>query len=200
MTKQMLKTAAAALAIMSLSATGACASKSAEIVAPLSVSNSQMQNAAALSSQWVDGRRQEMTGLEHVEEGGKLIRKAQKDERKATEKLNKAVTESDEQRAAYVRLVAGFGGASMPSAVETEIKALKKAADDWSDAYKRVEKQKSRVSDAQLEIANGESMVRTGNEMIATGREKMRVAEAESQGYQSDPTVLIADEPLVDMN
>lgn len=200
MTKQMLKTAAAALAILSLSATGACASKTAEIVAPLSVTNSQMQNATALSSQWIDGRRQEMTGLEQVEEGGKLIRKAQKEERKSTEKLTKAVTVSDEQRAAYVRLVAGFGGATIPSAVDTEIKALKKAADDWSDAYKRVEKSQSRVKEAQLDIANGESMVRTGNEMIATGREKMRISEAQSQGFPAEPAVLINDQQFVDMN
>ena len=79
-----------------------------------------------------------------------------------------------------MRLVNGFGGASTPAAVETEIKALKKAADDWKDAYERVVKADAAMKDAQLAIANGQSATRTGNELIAAGREKMQRAENES--------------------
>ena len=180
MKKGMFLTAAAILALTSLSATGAQAGKPKDIVAPLAITASQVDNAHELSALWVDGRRQEMTGLAQIEDGEKLIRKGQKDERKASEKLTKATMISDEQRAAYTRLVAGFGGAATPAAVETEIKALKKAADDWKDAYERVEKADAKLKDAQLDIANGQSAVRTGNEAIASGRDKMRRAETES--------------------
>lgn len=180
MKKGIFTTTAATLALTALSATSAYAGKTADIVAPLSVASSSAENADELASVWVDGRRQEMTGLDQIKAGEKLIRQGQKNEHKATEKLTKFVAASDEQKAAYVRLVAGFGGAATPAAVETEIKALKKAADDWSDAYERVEKAQAKLQDAQSEIANGESAVRTGNELIAVGREKMRRAETES--------------------
>ncbi len=193
MKKGIFTTAAATLALTALSATGANAGKTADIVAPLSVASSSVQNADELAAVWVDGRRQEMTGLDQVKAGEKLIRQGQKNERKANDKLAKFVAASDEQKAAYVRLVTGFGGAATPAAVETEIKALKKAADDWSDAYERVEKAQAKLQDAQSEIANGESAVRTGNELIATGREKMRRAETESH-----PDYNAARAPLID--
>ncbi len=189
MKKGMFLTAAAVLALTSLSATGAHAGKTRDIVAPLSVTASPAANADELADLWVDGRRQEMAGLAQMEDGEKLLRSGQKDERKATEKLAKAAAVSGEQRAAYMRLVAGFGGASMPSAVETEIKALKKAADDWSDAYKRVEKAKAKLAAAQADVANGQSMIRTGNEQTSAGRDKMRRAETQSRPdfQMSDP-------------
>ncbi|MFC2951009.1 hypothetical protein ACFOOP_03670 [Marinicaulis aureus] len=200
MKKELFVTAAAILALSSLGATGAEAGKPKEIVAPLAVSAGQAENANELAALWVDGRRHEMTGLAQIEDGEKLIRKGQKDERKATEKLAKVIAISDEQRAAYIRLVAGFGGAATPAAVETEIKALKKAADDWKDAFERVEKAQSNLKDAQLDIANGQSAVRTGNELIASGREKMRRAEIESRpGYVAQitaPAQQVAVEPV----
>ncbi|GJL91733.1 hypothetical protein [Hyphococcus sp.] len=180
MKKGIFTTAAATLALTALSATGAYAGKTADIVAPLAVASSPVQNADELSAAWVDGRRQEVTGLDQVKAGEKLIRKGQKAERKATDKLAKLVAVSDEQKAAYVRLVTSFGGAATPMAVETEIKALKKAADDWSDAYGRVEKAQAKLTEAQADIANGQSAMRTGNESIAVGREKMRRAETQS--------------------
>ncbi len=192
-------TAAAVLALTSLSATGAYAGKAADIVAPLSVSTSQAVNANELVAVWVDGRRQEVTGLEQLKSGEKLIHQGQKDERKAAEKLAKLTAISDEQKAAYARLVAGFGGAATPMAVETEIKALKKAADDWKDAYARVEKAQTKMADAQAEIASGQSTVRTGNELIAAGREKMRRAETESHPHYVAET-LRTETPTVDMS
>ncbi|WP_428407031.1 hypothetical protein [Hyphococcus sp.] len=178
--KKRLILSAAILALTSLSATGAEAGKLKDIVAPLAVTESAAPNANELSALWVDGRRQEMSGLAQIEDGEKLIRKGQKDERKSSEKLEKAVAVSNEQRAAYARLVAGFGGAATPAAVETEIKALKKAADDWKDAHERVGKAEANLKEAQLDIANGQSAVRTGNELIASGRGKMHRAETES--------------------
>lgn len=170
----------AMLAVTSMSASSAEAAKPRDLVAPLSVSAGHAGDPEALSALWIDGRRQELNGQSQVEDGTKLIRKAEKDERKASAKLAKMTAISEEQRAAYVRLVNGFGGASTPAAVETEIKALKKAADDWKDAYERVVKADAAMKDAQLAIANGQSATRTGNELIAAGREKMQRAENES--------------------
>ncbi len=177
--------AAMALMLSTFTVTGASAGKTDEIVAPGAITDSASPVASELSQLWVDGRRQEVTGLAQIKDGEKLIKKAQKDERKAMEKHAKALKASDEQRAAYARLVAGFGSALTPYAVETEIKALKKAADDWKDAYQKVEKADAKVKEAKTALANGQSTVRTGNELVAAGREKMRRAEVESApGYQ----------------
>ncbi|MCK5749138.1 MAG: hypothetical protein KAH44_23185 [Oricola sp.] len=140
-----------------------------------------------------------MAGLAQVEDGEKLLRKSQKEEHKASAKLQKATIQSDEQRAAYARLVSGFGGAATPAAVETEIKALKKAADDWKDAYERVEKAQAKLNDARTAIANGQSEIRTGAELAEAGRDKMRRAEIQSQPayYSDEPTSsLIAGDPV----
>lgn len=179
-----LTSAAIALALSTMSVSCASAAKPAEITPPAVITNSDSAQAAELSSVWIDGRRQEMTGLVQIKDGEKLIKKAQKSERKAAEKLTKANATSNEQRAAYTRLVAGFGQAAMPYAVETEIKALKKAADDWKDAYQQVEKAGANLKQAQAELAAGQSSVRTGDELVAAGRAKMRRAEVESApGY-----------------
>lgn len=184
--KKGLIVTAAVLALASLSVTGAEAGKGKDLVAPLEVTGSSASNAEELSGLWVDGRRQEMTGLAQIKDGEKMVRTGQKDEIKANEKLTKVTVVSNEQRAAYVRLVKGFGGAATPAAVETEIKALKKAADDWKDAFERVEKAEASLKAAQLSIANGKSAIRTGNELVTSGREKMRRAEAQSQpGYSA---------------
>lgn len=176
---------AIALMLSTLTVTGASAGKNDEIVAPVAITDSVSPVASELSQLWVDGRRQEVTGLAQIKDGEKLIKKAQKDERKAAEKHAKALKASDEQRAAYARLVAGFGAALTPYAVETEIKALKKAAGDWKEAYQKVEKADAKVNEAKTALANGQSTVRTGNELVAAGREKMRRAEVESApGYQ----------------
>lgn len=174
-----------ALMLSTVSVTAASAGKNDEIVAPITITDSASPMASELSQLWVDGRRQEVTGLTEIKDGGKLIKKAQKDERKATEKHAKMLKASDEQRAAYARLVAGFGAALTPYAVETEIKALKKAAGDWKDAYQKVEKADTKLNEAKAALANGQSTVRTGNELVASGRKKMRQAEVESApGYQ----------------
>lgn len=171
------------LAALSLSTLSACASNAAkpkDIAAPLAISSSNVADADALARMWVDGRRQEINGLAQVKDGEALIRKAQKDERKAAEKLSESRVSSEEQRVAYTRLVAGFSDASTPAAAKDESKELKKAANNWKSATKRVEKEESRLAEAQTRIASSQSSVRTGAEMIASGREKMRSAEMQS--------------------
>lgn len=184
MKTRLFTTVAMALMFSTLSVTGAYASKTDEITAPVTITDSASPMAAELSALWVDGKRQEFTGLAQIEDAEKAIKKAQKDERKAKEKLAKVQLTSDEQRAAYTRLVAGFGAAATPYAVETEIKALKKAADDWKKAYQKVETQTAALKEVQTDLANGQSALRTGNELVATGRKKMNRAETQSApGY-----------------
>lgn len=184
MKKGMFTSAAMALLLSTMSASCATAGKPLEITAPATITNSASPTSRELSSVWTDGRRQELTGLDQVKDGEKLIKKAQKDERKATENLTKARTASDDQRAAYARLVAGFGQAITPYIVDAEIKALKKSAGDWKTAYQKVGKADDDLKAAQAELATGQSTVRTGNELVAAGREKMRRAEVESApGY-----------------
>ena len=174
-------TAALSLMLSVLGTTNAFAGKLDEIIAPISVTNSNSANSTELTSLWTDGKQQEIIGLDQINDGEKLIKKAQKEERKATEKLGKVQALSDEQRAGYKRLVSSFGVALTPYAVETEIKTLKKAADEWKDVYQRLEKADARVKEAQAQLAAGQSSVRTGNELVLLGREKMQRAEAQSK-------------------
>ncbi len=187
--------AAAILALSSFGATGALAGKPKDIAAPLAISASGADDADKLADIWVDGRRQEMTGLAQVKDGEKAIRKGRKAERKASEKLVSVTAGSDAQRAAYIRLVSGFGRAVTPAEVGPEIKALKKAAGDWENAYERVVKAKANLKAAQLDIVTGQSAVRTGNELIASGREKMLRSET-----QSRPDYLVEPDPQIDLN
>ncbi len=180
----LITSATLALLLSTMSTTAAFAAKPQEIEAPLTIKNSASPAASQLSSAWTDGRRLEITGLDQIKDGEKLIKKAQKRERKVTAKLAKARATSEEQRAAYARLVAGFGKALTPYAVETEIKALKKAADDWKDAHQILEKADADLKEVLAQLAAGQSTVRTGNELVASGRAKMRRAEVESApGY-----------------
>ncbi len=180
MKNRLFTSVAMTLLLSTMSVTGAMAGKAKEITPPVTISDSGSPNVTALSSLWIDGKRQESDGLEHIKDAEKAIQKAQKNERKATEKLARVRITSDEQRAAYKRLVAGFGAAATPYAVETEIKALKKAADDWKKAYQKVEKQSAELKEAQTNLANGQSALRTGNELVAAGRAKIVRAETQS--------------------
>ncbi len=170
---------AAAMALTTLSACGSNPAKPKDLTAPLSVSSSQAANADALARMWVDGRRQEINGLAQVKQGEEQIRKAQQDERKAAESLAEKRVYAEGQRAAYER-IAGYSDALTPAGAKAESKELKKAANDWKDANKSVEKEERRLTDAQTRIASNQSSVRTGNEMIVSGREKMRSAEMQS--------------------
>ncbi|MEQ8178986.1 MAG: hypothetical protein RIC52_13440, partial [Amphiplicatus sp.] len=192
MMQRCLATTAAAALLLGLSMSPAAAGKLKQIDAPAFVSASAAADSATLATMWVDGKRQELNGLDALEGAEKALRKAQKSSAKADAKLAKAQAVGIDQRTAYKNLVANFGDASDPKSIGSEIKSLRKAQDNWGDALKTAEKAEAAVIKARSEVAAAESAQRTASEQVSLGRQKMQ--QAEQQARPADAAIADAAE------
>lgn len=155
----------------------AFAGKPRQIEAPAAIVSSGAPGADAHAAHWVDGKRQELNGIESLKAAEKALRKAEKSNSKDEAAVVKTEAVASNTRGAYRSLVAGFGGATDPGSIDAEIKALKKAQDNWADALKDYDKARASLSQSQVEIDAAQSAIRTANEAVTTGRGKMQEAE-----------------------
>lgn len=188
--------AVAMTAVLSLAPMAALAGKPKQIEPPATIRLSEAENVEALSAMWIDGKRQELNGLEALKDAEKALRKAEKSAVKDESRVEKADTAVAERQNAYRRLVSTFGAVTEPGAIDAEIKSLKRAQDNWSDAENDLGKARDNLSKSQAEITAAASAVRTANEAVALGRDKMETAEARALPASGPMQHPAGDEPL----